>query len=271
MAWIWKAFDSLQDYLTSLTPLSVASILPQPTQLNDHVYEVCKPAGRPSVEIVCFHGLQLDRSKEAYITTWLSEDGSELWPRWIAESFSGARVLLVSYDGVVQKIDDQGRIDMYITGENLLESLTGESVQVGRDGCPVVLVGHSIGGLVIKELLLQANKSISLHQPGNCTESAQCLLESVKAVFYYATPHHGSKFADIETDFSEGPLFKRIATMNRKAARCNEDFRKLRQKNRWGASGISESLPVTLVSIGPFLLVSSFRDRFTHCGIKFSD
>jgi triacylglycerol esterase/lipase EstA (alpha/beta hydrolase family) len=255
MAWIWKAFYSLQDRLDSLAPLPVTSFLRQLTQLNDNVYEVCKPVGRPSVEIVFFHGLQLGRSNEAYITTWLSGDGSELWPRWIAESFSGARVLLVSYDGVVQKIDDQGRIDMYITGENLLESLTGESVQVGRDGCPVVLVGHSIGGLVINELLLQANKTISLHQPGNCTESAQCLLESVKAVFYYATPHLGSKFADNETDFSKGPLLKRITTLNKEAARCNEDFRKLRQKNRWG--------------VGPFLFDTSFRDRFNHYRIKF--
>ncbi|CAM6115937.1 unnamed protein product [Calypogeia fissa] len=50
---------------------------PRLEQLNDSVYQVCKPEGSPSVEIVLFHGLNLDGSEDVYWRTWLSADGSQ--------------------------------------------------------------------------------------------------------------------------------------------------------------------------------------------------
>jgi hypothetical protein len=160
-------------------------------QIGDYVHEVCKPTEvRPSVELVFFHGLQLEGSRDAHITTWLSEDGSQLWPNWLVEDFPNARILAVSYDASSKRTSFKGNTDMYITGENLVHSLV--KAQVGQDGCPVVLVGHCLGGLVLKELCIQADWMLNKN-PSN--EALESLLFSIKGFFFYATPHHGCRMA----------------------------------------------------------------------------
>jgi hypothetical protein len=216
-------------------------------QLNDHVYEVHKPAGRPSVEIVFFHGLQLEGSKDIHLTTWLSADGAGLWLSWILRDISNARILLVSYDAFAQRKDDQGRMDMYLTGENLVHSLTEERSKVGGDGCPVIFVAHSIGGLVTKELMFRLHTSIRQK------EAEQNLLRNVKGFFFYGCPHLGSRFADIFSNSMKGPLLEFIKTLNNEAQRRNEDFRALGIKHGWKTYGIGEGRPTELVSTHPSL------------------
>ncbi|CAM6112971.1 unnamed protein product [Calypogeia fissa] len=85
---IMSAFHMVQKQLKSWKPLSssVVSSLQIPGKiLNDSVYEVCKPPRRPSIEIVFFHGLSLD-GVDPHLRSWLSADGSELWPMGISKS-----------------------------------------------------------------------------------------------------------------------------------------------------------------------------------------
>jgi triacylglycerol esterase/lipase EstA (alpha/beta hydrolase family) len=221
-------------------------------QLNEYVYQVHKPAGRPSVEIVFFHGLQHEEFKDAYWTTWLSANGSELWLSWLLRDFPKARILLISFDAFAKETDDQGRMDMYLTGENLVQSLTERDARVGGDGCPVILVAHSIGGLVAKELCSRLHSTISPRQP------VRDLLQNIKGLFFYGCPHHGSRFADVSSGFKKGPLFECITTLNTEAQRRNEEFRKLRHKDGWKTYGIAEGRPTILVSSSP-------SDKITSC------
>jgi hypothetical protein len=253
MDWVLKQFDTLQKRIQAWTaPSSATSSVTfpfeRPERINDHVYQVHKPAGRPSIEIVFFHGLQLEGSKEAYLTTWVSETekGSELWVTWILKEFPDARILLVSYDASAQRKDDQGLLDMYCTCENLVQSLTEGKALVGGDGCPVILVGHSIGGLVMKELCIALDSTISKLSPQDPKESVRNLFQNVKGLFYYACPHQGSRLADASSEFLKGPLFEGITTLNREAQRKNEDFRKLQLKYGWKIYGIGEGRPATL-------------------------
>ncbi|CAM6112987.1 unnamed protein product [Calypogeia fissa] len=96
---IMRASHMVQKQLKSWKPSSssVVSSLQMPGKiLNDSVSEVCKPPRRPSIEIVFFHGLSLD-GMDPHLRSWLSADGSELWPMGISNEIPCARILLISY------------------------------------------------------------------------------------------------------------------------------------------------------------------------------
>jgi hypothetical protein len=200
--------------------------------------------GTPSVELVFFHGLQFCGSQKPHVETWLCRSGSEFWLDWIPEKIPDARVLTVAYDAHAERNDEHGRTDMYVTTENLLQDLIGASpggAEVGQVGCPVVLVGHCLGGLVMKQLCLCAN-----HKMGLISEQPiQRFLDSITGLFFYATPHQGTRDADQETMYEKGHLFTDLRTLNSQAARQNEEFRMLCKKRHWGTSAIGESHALT--------------------------
>ena len=69
--------------------------------------------------------------------------------------------------------------------EDMLKKL--QEAGVGRR--PVIFVGHSMGGLIIKKMLTSAQESDS--------ESLQQLAENTKGVVFYSTPHEGSQIASV--------------------------------------------------------------------------
>ncbi|CAM6118485.1 unnamed protein product [Calypogeia fissa] len=268
MAWVLDVLKSVQDAINPLAAAPLASpelVLPKVTQLNDSVYELCNPSGtrsgRPSVEIVFFHGLQFDGSDTTYLTTWLSKDGQESWLPWIFKYVPEARILLVSYDGYTKKEDEKGCTDMYITSENLVQDLIDDNAQIGQDGCPVVLVGHSLGGLVIKEVLLKASSMLMLDPAESVEENLVFFLENVKQLFYYSCPHNGTRLVDIRTEYAKAPLFEHLKVFNKEAARCNNAFSRLRYKFKWVAHAVSEALPTDLGHLGTFILVPEASSR----------
>lgn len=216
------------------------------TQINDYVYEVFKPPGRPSIELVFFHGLQFEGYDEGYLTTWLTQDGSKLWLKWILDYYPQARILLISYDAFTRRTHEQGNLDMFLTCENLVQDLTRGQAEVGQAGCPVALVGHCIGDLVMKELCVALDSKVGklqLYEPDN---HAQNLFLNINGLFFYGCPHRGLRFAD---DSNEGgELLKEATTLNKVAARRNEGFRVLRSEQNWKNCGIAGAVEIKLVS-----------------------
>ena len=230
-------------------------------QISDYIYEVCNPTeGRPSVELVFFHGLQLDGSEDAHITTWLSRDRSQLWLNWLLTDFPNARILLVSYDAAAKRTDSKGITDMYITTENMVHELLGMHARIGQDGCPVIFVCHCLGGLVMQELCVKAE---SMLNQDSSNESLDNLLWNIKGFFYYATPHQGSGIADdASTEWPLGLLFKNMTFLNKYTARRNEDYRKLRRKRGWITFKVGENRRVRLVSKQPASCISPISKSF---------
>lgn len=220
-------------------------------QINDHVYELTNLSGRrPSIELVFFHGLQLKQTQQPHLDTWLSADGTQLWLNWIIQKFPDARILTVHYDAHPMRTDKNGRMDMYVTTENLLQSLVmafPAGAAVGQDGCPVVFVGHCVGGLVMKQLCVYANSKV-FRSSHRFSQSVQKFLKNVKGLFFYATPHHGTELAELSKGFSKGLLLKDLTILNKEAARRNEEFRVLRTNSNWATFGIIESRETILVS-----------------------
>ncbi|CAM6126068.1 unnamed protein product [Calypogeia fissa] len=216
----------------------------QARQLNESLYELYKPCGRPSMTVLFFHGFQLgDNYSDAHLSTWSSGDGSCIWPQsWLVEKFQDAYILSVSYNARVMKSWEGDNIDLFIIGENLTSDLL--QANIGQEPrCPVILVGHSFGGMVIKQLCVHASREKNDSRSGS---DLNTFLENIKGIFFYATPHQGSPFFTLAANFiKESPLLEFVKTLSMPTARLNFHFDKLcRHYKTWQIAGLGESLPL---------------------------
>jgi hypothetical protein len=220
-------------------------------QLN--IFEVYTPEGTPKYEFVFFHGLYVEHptDHDPYLTTWASNNGTCIWPQtWLVEEFPGARVLFVSYRGKIEKLG-QSSHDMYIVGENLRYDLL--DANVGQtSNCPVILVGHCFGGLVLKQICLDINKKKGLLAEGEKAADRaklELFLRNIKRLFYYGTPHRGNRLIDTLADVSKDPLLSYFRTLSTAGSRLNDEFDKLcGVYTEWRTHSLGESLASKSVS-----------------------
>ncbi|KAF2274923.1 uncharacterized protein EI97DRAFT_459876 [Westerdykella ornata] len=170
-----------------------------------------RPAGEPqycgeaAVDIIAVHGLDSDPE-----TGWARKlpDGSR-YP-WLREKLPkdmpDARILTFSYpssfygDPTYTSIEECAR--------QLLRVIIRDRRHPGklrmcptRKKRPIVFLGHSFGGLVIKKALLIANEYVSdrtLHDTKEGLRERQNYLDIISAVgglFFFGTPHKGSTFS----------------------------------------------------------------------------
>jgi len=138
-------------------------------------------AGTPKIDVVFVHGL-----RGGAFSTWRpwipgkpSHDGC--WPReWLGSDIPQARLLTVGYrtrlsawSGPVMPV------------EGVVEDLMTQMVAAGVGQRPVVFVTHSMGGLLVKELLVKASEDPVLSP----------LLAATRGVVFYSVPHFGSWLA----------------------------------------------------------------------------
>jgi triacylglycerol esterase/lipase EstA (alpha/beta hydrolase family) len=94
--------------------------------------------------------------------------------------------------------------------------------------CPVIMVGHSFGGLVIKQLYCYAHEKLHSSREGFEKAKLEKFLGNIRGVFYYATPHRGSKLMDnLAKTVESHPLLKCFQTLSTDAAILNEKFDKI--------------------------------------------
>jgi triacylglycerol esterase/lipase EstA (alpha/beta hydrolase family) len=130
------------------------------------------------LNVVFVHGL----GGSAYSTWRRSKSGSNFWPEWLARDIPGVAAWTLSYEaaptnwiGIAMPIQDRAK--------NVLESLLG-----CRElrGAPLVFVCHSLGGLVVKQVVRAADGRRAY------STEAQAFLKMVKGIVFVATPHTGS-------------------------------------------------------------------------------
>lgn len=134
-------------------------------------------AGEDSVlDVVFVHGLDGDAR-----SSWSAKRKDSFWPGWLAQDVAGAAVWSLDYDaassrwlGHAMPIQDRAI--------NLLANL--ENHDIGER--PLCFVTHSMGGLVVKEMLLHAAEGRAGY-----TEFAT----ATRGVVFLATPHIGSDIA----------------------------------------------------------------------------
>ncbi|CAM6084060.1 unnamed protein product [Calypogeia fissa] len=213
-------------------------------KLNDSVYELYKPLGTPSVQIVFFHGLQDRGSSDVHLSTWQSRDGSCIWPQtWLVEEFPRAHVLSVSYFDFLKGLGRDYSMDL-IT-ENILDDLMIAKVGQAAD-CPVVLVGHSIGGQFVKQLCYEAHETLNISN-GSKRAQLENFLGSMRGIFFYATPHHGISVAEKLGQYLNLPLTENFQTLSRDGGKLNYKFQEMCKVHYdWLLVGLGETRPTKL-------------------------
>jgi len=215
-------------------------------QLGDDVYCLHEPDKKCEAEIVFIHGLQLapDDLTNAYWKAWVVRDGTkdECWPMtWLPKKFPNARILSLSYDASLRRTSTTGRMDPYLLGERLVQSMTSQENGIGQNDYPVVFVCHSLGGLIAKEIVVRGH-----HQFSN-NERVHKLLGNLKAFFFYATPHKGLKLVNLVSGFSfrfNSPLVKYLEVGNGELGRLDSQFEEICRnvgKGAWKFYGVGET------------------------------
>ena len=139
------------------------------------------PGGKPRGHVIFVHGL----GGHAYDTWRRGADDDTFWPVWLARDIEGLTVWTLDYAapptnwlGNALPLQDRA-----IT---VLETLLSEPELADT---PIAFVCHSLGGLVVKQMLREAD--------GQRERRAEvgALVDQVKAVVFFATPHTGSAHA----------------------------------------------------------------------------
>jgi len=134
---------------------------------------------------ICFvHGLTGNR-----ITTWTATEQSEPWPgKLLPEKIHSARVLTYGYDAYVVKKSVASSNELRNHANNFLHDLTSHRSLSTSTSRPLILVAHSLGGLVCKEAVLASRN--------NPEDHLQDIFNSLIGIAFMGTPHRGSWMAD---------------------------------------------------------------------------
>lgn len=163
--------------------------------------------------VIFIHGLNGD-----YIKTWQSKTNpKECWLKWLSDDIDHLSVWSVKYDasfsdwtGHAMSLPDRSK--------NILARIVQEpKLKIGV----IILIGHSLGGLVIKQLLRNAESS------GHVEENKLDFLNRLKGVGFLGTPHTGS---DLEYFCELVPFLIRPSPSTLDLKRNNPNLRDL---NEW--------------------------------------
>lgn len=144
--------------------------------------------GDYDVDVVFIHGL-LGCPYE----TWVCGEGDEsVWAQqWLLDDLKSEghnpRILSVGYDSQLLASDSVWQTMCFeATSGEILTKLS--AAQVGTGDRPVVFVTHSLGGVLLKQVLFD-----SANADEGQDESK--LVDNVSGVMFYGVPHHGSPVA----------------------------------------------------------------------------
>ncbi|QDS71849.1 hypothetical protein FKW77_009950 [Venturia effusa] len=141
---------------------------------------------RATVDIVFIHGLHGNAIK-----TWTHESkgrGSICWPRdFLPSEISSARILFFGYDAHLAHFwgrPADNRIDTF--SNDFFERLNNLRYNNGTTSRPIILVAHSLGGLICANALVDA---------ANGLHSLQDVTQSVRRIAFLGAPLGGSEKA----------------------------------------------------------------------------
>lgn len=117
------------------------------------------------------------------------DDPKLFWPADILpQDHKDVRILTFGYDSKVTKafMAPTSKNGIFQHGNSFLRAVS--RARVGCRQRPIVLVAHSLGGLVVKQALIEAQKQI--HDPDLLD-----INDSTHAIIFFGTPHRGSDLA----------------------------------------------------------------------------
>ncbi|XP_041660675.1 protein SERAC1 isoform X1 [Cheilinus undulatus] len=188
------------------------------------------------------------------------DDYAECWPKsWLAADCPNLRVLSVEYDShlsdwMAKCPAENQRKSLAYRSQELLKKL--KLAGVGER--PVVWVAHSMGGLLVKKMLLDAVEDPDMHE----------LLKNTKGILFYSVPHHGTFMAEYSVNVRY-LLFPSIEVRelckDSPALRnLNENFLNMAKKREIQVLSFAETLPT---NIGPMIKILVVPTQSASLGI----
>ncbi len=199
--------------ISRITGLTISSILivhglqghpyktwacnPTPKETASAAHSAREPEDRPKdgqsrsirriiprfAEKLSIKGLTRSGEEPPNLPTRTEKCTSIFWPRdLLPEQCPRSRILVYGYDTKVTKYmtNATNKNNVFQHGKDLLYAL-GRERELNR---PLVFVAHSLGGIVVKEMLTRSSAASDEHLKN--------IVESTSAIIFLGTPHRGS-------------------------------------------------------------------------------
>ncbi|XP_075410433.1 protein SERAC1 isoform X1 [Tenrec ecaudatus] len=161
----------------------------------------CRSSQPIKADVLFIHGLM-----GAAFRTWRQQDREQVlvekvlededryttcWPKtWLARDLPALRIISVEYDTSLS--DWRARCPMERKSIAFRSSeLLGKLRAAGVGDRPIIWVSHSMGGLLVKKMLIEASKRPEL----------SALIRNTRGVIFYSVPHHGSRLAEYSVNY----------------------------------------------------------------------
>ncbi|XP_023613964.1 protein SERAC1 isoform X4 [Myotis lucifugus] len=129
------------------------------------------------------------RQQDQALTEKVSGDETRYttcWPKtWLAKDCPALRIISVEYDTSLSDWRARcptERKSIAFRSNELLQKLRA----AGVGDRPMVWVSHSMGGLLVKKMLLEASQNPEM----------STVIDNTRGIIFYSVPHHGSHLAD---------------------------------------------------------------------------
>lgn len=189
------------------------SPIPQNNSLTDRIglcaIADCENKAR-LCDVVFVHGLGGGSH-----STWMAEGKDDrFWPKWIAKDIPGLGVWTLGYAANLSGWTGES-MPIADRGTQVLEEFANE----GIGARPIVFVVHSMGGIVVKQLLRHAvSYGVERYKP---------IAKQTRGIVFVATPHSGSDLAS----FAE---FARVVLRtNEQVSELRSHDSRLRELHNW--------------------------------------
>ncbi|XXH04158.1 Peptide chain release factor 1, mitochondrial [Hypoxylon texense] len=126
-----------------------------------------------------------------------------------------ARVMIYGYDSSLQQSNSFQNLDDI--GNSFLNSLI--VLANSTTFRPIVIIAHSLGGLVVKQFLISLSKTKG--------DDHQRLYQAVYGIVFFGVPHHGMEISSLKPMAGDGPnraLLESIGTNSHVLSQQYEDF-----------------------------------------------
>ncbi|OJJ65847.1 hypothetical protein ASPBRDRAFT_98662, partial [Aspergillus brasiliensis CBS 101740] len=140
----------------------------------------------PIHSVIFVHGLAGD-PKDTWTFSPATNDRKVFWPLdLLPKDCPDVRILTWGYDvKIANKYRAADKNDIFSHARTLLYTL-GRNRRLGQ---MTIFVAHSLGGIIVKEMLRRSD--------GSEEELCKDIIRSTAAVIFLSTPHHGSEFATL--------------------------------------------------------------------------
>lgn len=173
------------------------------------------------------------------------EDYIQCWPKtWLASDCPSLRIISVEYDTHLSDWKAKCPVEAHrksiaFRSSELLDKLKA----AGIGDRPLVWVSHSMGGLLVKKMLVDASKNPEMDK----------IVNNTRGIVFYSVPHHGSQLAEYSIN-ARYLLFpsvevKELSKDSPALKELNDDFLSFAKDKKFSVLSFAETLPTHIGSM----------------------